>query len=255
MKHGVLCCFSALALVAASGFASAQLVSVQGPTRPGNGGSTDINEYTLDDGVGEANIGLNGAASSIAWLNRFTVSGGNSTITDIRIAFGTNNPAVGGTPFNGVPVTAYLWSDPNNDGNPSDAVVLASAAGITANSLTDIFNVFTIPATNVGPDGTNFFVGAILTQAGLLGTGPGSFPCRQDNTPVSQGRSWIAGNVSAVPVNPNSLGAGNAINAAIVDSFGPTLAGDWMIRASAVPAPGTLALLGLGGLVIGRRRR
>lgn len=243
-----------MALVAASGMANAQLVSVQNPTRPGNGGSTDINEYTLDDGVGENNIGLNGANSSIAWLNRFTVSGGNSTITDIRIAFGTNNPAVGGTPFNGVPVTAYLWSDPNNDGNPSDAVVLASSAGVTANSLTDIFNVFTIPATNVGPNGTNFFVGAILTQANLVGAGPGSFPSRQDAT-ATQGRSWIAANTTAVPVNPNSLGAGNSINAAVIDSFGATLAGNWMVRASAVPAPGTLALLGLGGLIAGRRRR
>lgn len=237
----------------AAGMANAQFTGLS-TGHSGSRGGTDSNEYTIDDGVAENNIGLTGASSSIAWLNRFTVTGGNSIITDISIAFGVNNPATGGTPMNGAPVTVYLWSDPNNDGNPSDAVPIATTGGVVANSGTDTFNTFIIAPTFVGANGTNFFVGAILTQANLQGTGPGSFPCRIDQT-ATQGRSWIAANVTATPVNPASLGAGNDINAAIIDSFGSTLAGNWMIRASAVPAPGSLALLGLGGLIAGRRRR
>jgi MYXO-CTERM domain-containing protein len=230
---------------------TAQFVSV--PTH-GQGWAGRADEYSIDDGMAESIAGFNGANSSIAWLNQFTVTGGLSTITAVSIAFGQNfPPPPNGTPLDGAPLTVFIWADPNNDGNPSDAVVLHSVNGVVANSGTDIFNSYAFPNINVGPNGTSFFIGAIITQTDLAGTPSAALPARLDTTPPSHMRSWLAANQNATPVNPNSLGAGNTYNVQLLDDI--SMPGNWMIRASAIPAPGALALLGLGGLGAARRRR
>jgi hypothetical protein len=155
-------------------------------------------QYFEDDGLGEVNAGPGTATGSCAWLNQFTVANNLGTITTIDVAFG--DIAVGN--LNGTPVTVYLWSDPNGDGNPADAVVLASAAGVVSNSDTDTFNSFPIPPTNVGPNGTNFFVGAIINNA--TPTQPGLYPARQDNS-TNQGKSWILTNATGAVIGPGAL--------------------------------------------------
>jgi hypothetical protein len=184
-------------------------------------------QYFYDDGVSENNIGFAGTAASIAWLNQYAVVNNRSVVNSIDIAFGLNTT----TPsLNGYPVTVYLWSDPNGDGNPTDAVVLASASGVVANSGTDTYNAFPITPTNVGANGTKFFVGAIVNGV-VVSSGGGCYPCRIDQT-HTQGKSWISGNATTVPIDPANL-ANSGTGVAVIDSFGPTLAGNWMVRADA----------------------
>ena len=78
--------------------------------------------YMIDDGTAEDSVGLTNGGN-FARLNSFPVSGGNNVITSISIAWGT--PAFPDPTLNGLPYTAVLWSDPNGDGSPTDAVVLA----------------------------------------------------------------------------------------------------------------------------------
>ena len=81
--------------------------------------------YMIDDGMAEDSVGLTAGGSLVA-LNEFPVTGGNNVITSISIAWGT--PAFPDPSLNGLPYTAVLWSDPNGDGSPTDAVVLAQGS-------------------------------------------------------------------------------------------------------------------------------
>lgn len=242
---------SVLALFAFAGTASAQF-SASG-FQPGNpGGAPEINEYQRDDGVAENSVGA--GSVSLAWLHPFTVNPNQEVITNIRVAFGTN------LTINGLPVRTYLWSDPNGDGNPNDAVVLANANGVVTNASATVpinapvFNSFDIPDTYVGPAGTRFFIGAIVD--GLIGTTPGTqFPAAIDQTlpfpPL--GTTWAAFVANPATVNPNTLGVGQ--NLTDIGTIAG-LNGKWLLRADAVPVPEptSVALLGLVGLLAARRR-
>jgi hypothetical protein len=109
--------------------------------------------YSADDGTAETSYGVIPASSAIVWMNRFTAAAGANVITAIDVAFGRYFGGSG--MLNGAPVALYVWSDPNNDGNPSDGQVLASATGVTANVDTNIFNRYSIGPVVV-PVGSNF---------------------------------------------------------------------------------------------------
>lgn len=177
--------------------------------------------YMADDGVAELDHGLaNGG--SMMWLTHFTVQPGGTILNQVLGAFGQ-------VP-NGAAVTAHLWSDPNGDGNPDDALSLASGSSVTSNTLTNTFNAFTIP-TIVRPVGTSFFVGFRMSFAA------GMAPARADLTNL-QGESWVvAGN------NPNNLGGAVQFD------------GNWLVRANAVPEPASVLALAAGAAALLRRRR
>ncbi len=171
--------------------------------------------YAWDDGSDETAIGLT-EGGYVAWLNHFTVRSEAETITSIKLAWGS-------VP-DGTSTTVYLWSDPNADGNPADAQVLASVQTVSQKGDTSLFTVLDIPDTYVGPVGTSFFVGAILQHD------DGEFPCALD-TGASARQSWIAG--SGGPINPNNLGGADLLGR--IDDFG--FAGNWLIRAQRSGSP------------------
>src|SRR5215216_3128027 len=100
--------------------------------------------YTIDDGTAEDSVGLTNGGNLLV-LNSFPVTEGNNLITSISIAWGT--PAFPDPSLNGLAYTAYLWSDPNGDGSPTDALVLASAPGVVSQEGTDTFLTTNLPPT------------------------------------------------------------------------------------------------------------
>ncbi|HEY4933896.1 MAG TPA: hypothetical protein VII23_20210 [Terriglobales bacterium] len=175
--------------------------------------------YQYDDGTTESSIGVQPPNSSVLWMNGFTVKPGTTTITAIVLTFGR---PVGGRSnlVNGQPVTLYLWDDPNGDGNPSDAQVLRSVSGVTANVDTNTFNVFPITPIKL-PVGSHFFIGAILTEIGMQVPGSIDLTRREHN-------SWVRGWGPGIFPDPNNIGA-------TINLDNTSVPGVFMIRAEATP--------------------
>lgn len=172
--------------------------------------------YMLDDGSAEDAIGLTLGGDVIA-LNEFAVVPGAEQIDSVSIAWGT--PVFPDPTLNGLSYTVCIWSDPNGDGSPTDAVLLTTASGVVANQGTDTFISTNIGATIAT---SKFFVGFLITHAA------GQFPAAFDETsPTFSNRSYIAGG-DAGTGDINNLN-NNALPVAPIESFG--LIGNWLIRA------------------------
>ncbi len=214
-----------------------------------------IDDYRLDDGVKDSAWGAAGGSGDIsfAWLNEFTVESGLETITALRVAFGgdssNNNVA------NGTPVTFYLWADPNQDGNPSDAIVITSFSDVVANTGSNVLNTYPLPAPQTLNVGDIFFAGAIINglanipypndvRAGALDEdGNDSIP----NYPPAH-HSWVASSNQNIPVDPGDLDSAAAPVDRVENVFPlPTCTGcsgdgSWLIRLNAHNPSGTPGL-------------
>ena len=169
--------------------------------------------YQIDDGTAEDSIGLTNGGTFAA-LNEFPVTGGCNLITAIQIAWGT--PVNPDPTLDGLAYTAVLWSDPNGDGSPHDAVVLASAPGVISQEGTNTFITTTIPPTLVTTP--NFFVGFLITH------NAGQFPAAYDESNPLSNRSWVD---QTTDINDLS-------QAILVETTGLP-PGNWLIRAVAQP--------------------
>ena len=175
-----------------------------------------LSTYVVDDGTAEDAVGLT-LGGDIISLNGFTVIPGAETINSVSIAWGT--PVFPDPSLNGLPYTIAVWSDPNGDGNPNDAVLLTTAAGVVASQGTDTFITTTITPTTITT--AKFFVGFLITHSA------GQFPAAFDQTaPVFSNRSYVAGGASGDINNLNN----NEIPVAAIESFG--LVGNWLIQAT-----------------------
>jgi len=188
--------------------------------------------YQLDDGTMEDSVGFGNGLQNFEslWFNQFAVIAGQTSITTVSVAWGT--PAFPDPSLNGLPVTIAVWSDPNGDGNPSDAVLLGSVAGTIQNAGTDTFVDYTFsPPVDVSAF-SSFFVGDMTG----MNNGPENFPQGLDENSTLQRRSWIAAMSSGGPVDLNNPGNNDFLG--LIDDFG--LPGNWGIRAdtgSGTPTP------------------
>lgn len=190
---------------------------------------TSVN-YVIDDGTGESNLALERypettGLGTVCWMNQFEVEEGGEVITEAKVAFGRVHLNSGG-----MPVDVYLWSDPNNDADPSDAQVLAHVSGVTANEFTDTFNTFNLPDTYVGPEGTIFFVGVLASVQVSDGLPPhteADYIIRLDTSSV-QSRTWVFAEFEGTGLDPDDLLGSEG---AVLWPFGYNA----MIRAVGVP--------------------
>ena len=99
--------------------------------------------YQFDDGTAEDAVGFGNGSQNFEslWFNQFDVIPGAESISSVEVGWGTPNFP---DPFmDGTPVTIAVWSDPNGDGSPTDAVLLGSVAGTIQNSGTNTFVTYT----------------------------------------------------------------------------------------------------------------
>ena len=226
-------------------FTKFQALAAFGILLLGTAPASQASLYQVDDGVSEyANgIGSFNGADFIA-LNQFTVIGGNNMIGSVSVAWGS--PAVPNFTLNGLSYTAVIWSDPNGDGDPTDAQVLGTASATISNANTDTFNVSVFPTCVTVT--RSFFVGFIITYG--PSPNPGRITAFDMSSPLAN-RSFITG-ASANTGNIYDLSAtgGNSVPLHPVEFYGAI--GNWLIRADpcvAVPEPTTLGLAIVGGLL------
>jgi hypothetical protein len=191
------------------------------------GGQLPLNAYQYDDGVTEAAVAIVGCSpqgpATLLWLHSFDAVGDLDTITCICTAFGSPIFAPNAPP-NGAGGGVGLWEDPDDDGDPSDAVLLAAAFTPVQQGDTDRLNAVPIPPTVVSG---KFFAGAWSEQ--LCGpTGFNQYPGPLDRSVASLGRAWLAASLPPTPFQPVNLNA-LSIPPVELDSIG--LPGVWLLRA------------------------
>lgn len=133
--------------------------------------------YRLDGGVAVQAYGLANGGDYL-WLNQFTVRPHAQFIDVVSLPW---------SPFgaDGLSVRVLIYADPNGDGDPSDAVLLADTA--TENFFEDWslpFAKIRVPHVFVGPVGRSFFIAAFSRSA------TPSFVAIGDNSIPLQVRSW-----------------------------------------------------------------
>ena len=173
----------------------------------------------LDDGMSNNAIGLT-AGGGVLWLQRFGAASGSTTVSSIATTYGSSGNGPGQNPANGTPSTIAIWDDPNDDGNPTDGVLLQTVAATVVGAGTEQFAVYNLsPAVTVNG---YLFVGATLVHA----AGQFPAPLDQPTSTGAAGAAWIAGEGSGA-VNLSSLGS-NSIPPTDVAAVG--FPGQWLLR-------------------------
>ncbi len=126
-----------------------------------------FSEYRADNGP----IGTLGFSSGVQaiWMNQFNVEPGADQVLQVTV--------VGGS---GGSIRFVIWDDPNNDGQPHDAVPIATSPVVQLNGGP---TSFTFGPVDVGAVGDSFFVGAQQQT--------GEFPISYDGSPNVGNRSWF----------------------------------------------------------------
>lgn len=182
-----------------------------------------------DDGTSDNAIGLTAGGAEV-WLQRFGALSQSTTVTTISTAWGSPLNPASGNPPNGSPCDIVIYNDPNNDGNPTDGVLMQHLTGTVSGTGTDAFQSFTLsPSVTI----TGYvWVGAGVNQpAGVFPS-----PLDQSSNPPAAGQAWIVGNTSG-PLNFTNLGANNVPPLDIASAGFP---GQWLLRITcATGTPGS----------------
>jgi hypothetical protein len=210
----------------------------------------------------------------LMWLNSYTVETGGEILKSVSLTWGKPAPQtapsqIGGSPTSGLadwqtrdyPATIFLYSDPNNDGNPNDAQLLTQAETRVANPDTTQLTTVNLSPTQLAV-GQKFFVGALLRNLER-----NQRPATANVNSQNPGRSWFAignhgddqpSNFDAVNLANNFVSGENQQSPIPL----PTVYGNWVLRVSGdalvtkrVPEPGMILGLGLVGWWGWRRSR
>jgi hypothetical protein len=135
---------------------------------------------------------------SVAWMQRFTAKAGQDDLVSVQAAFG--RPGAPVPLVNGDPATIAIWSDPDQDGRPHDAVLQVSVPTTIQNANTGFLNEIALPAP-VHVQG-KFFVGVSTDM--VSGQHPAVFSDTGWQGFDLNGKSWIVGNATG-PVDLECL--------------------------------------------------
>ncbi|MFG0293119.1 MAG: hypothetical protein ACF8MJ_08190 [Phycisphaerales bacterium JB050] len=181
-------------------------------------------EYILDDGTGNVNVGPPSSFDAdMLWGNYFQAAEGGELIVELKVSLGTSYPL---DDFdNPVPLTLYLFEDPDDDGDPTNAIPVASLSFVpTVFSQTD-FNIVAIEPTLVE--------GGFFVAANVFADGGVDRPARLDPQPVGGENAWLFYDEE---INPDDLASSPFFTTMDNPEFVPIF-GVWMIRAVGQPKP------------------
>ena len=187
--------------------------------------------YMIDDGTAEDAVGFGNGLQNFEslWFNQFDVIAGQTMISTVSVAWGT--PVAPDPSLNGTPITIGIWSDPNGDGDPSDAALLGQVSGTIQNAGTDTFVDYTLnPPVDVSAF-TSFFVGDMTP----MNNGPEVFEQGIDQNNPLHRQSWVAAMSDGSAVDFENPGNNDFIG--LIDDFG--IPGNWLIRADTGGGGGT----------------
>lgn len=192
--------------------------------------SSNAVTYSLDDGTDTGEIAV-GTATAGYFVNAFQAQSGGTTVASLSIAFG-------GSTLPNEPFDIVLFTDPNNNGDPTDGVEAArtsvtSPGAISAGDFVS-YSFTTPPSLSVG----DWF------YAGIFEDVPSDTTVALDAAGGTS--SWYSFG-AGFPGGPGAIGTLPAL----------AFPNDLMIRAEGVPEPSTglLAITGMVGLLLRRRRR
>ncbi|MCA9251652.1 MAG: PEP-CTERM sorting domain-containing protein [Phycisphaerales bacterium] len=191
--------------------------------------SADPN-YVLDDGSGAYNIGPSQFDAQLLWGNYFDATPGAETITEISVSLSTSVPV-------GAPISILLFDDPTDDLDPTDADLLARTDTITVAPAFNEFQTFDIPDAAVSG---GFFVAVMMDLQ------QGQIAAHMDDS-NDLGRSWLFFDGE---INLDDLGSSPLYYNMASTPFN----GTWMIRATGVPEPSSIAIMLLGLHILIRRQ-
>ena len=194
--------------------------------------------YQSDDGRGNTNTGPSFDDTDFLWGNYYTARPDFGRITQVQVAYGRVDA--------GRPVSVLVYDDPDDDGDPRNAALVAVAEGTTAQpnannaGSLDAFVSYDIAAEVEG----GFLVAAHLSDVDgrfNSATGrPGDAPARRDRD-TATGAGWLFfGPLGTGPLDLSAYPV--AVNVGSPAVFGG-LAGDNLVRAVAVPEPSSAVLV------------
>jgi hypothetical protein len=150
-----------------------------------------------DDGTSEnaQTVGTQNTLRSTGWIHAVGRVGETTTVTTVSTVWGWTGT---GSPLPaGLTGEVAVWEDPNDDGDPADAVLLGSGSAPMVGQHTDAFQA--IPLTSSVNASGVFFIGAWVTHT----TG---FPAPRDVSGCSGEpfKGWLVGN-AGLPLDTANL--------------------------------------------------
>ncbi|MBI5364782.1 MAG: hypothetical protein HZA53_16520 [Planctomycetes bacterium] len=191
-----------------------------------------------DDGNSETLQGWIVNISECA-LQREGGIGQTTVVSSISVAWGAPFAPAANNPANGQTGIVAIWDDPNDDGDPTDAVLLQQQTTTITSTGTDTLELTPL-APPVAVTGV-FFVGAVYTTSATAGLNNAPFARDNDSCGYAPRRSWLALSQN-VPFNLANLAANTVppgrYETSGLDPF--SLRGNFLLRADCQqPNPGT----------------
>jgi len=164
--------------------------AANGGTAEGGGRSSPgCHNYQRDDGSLESALG--GPSIELGWLVRYDAIAGAESIESVSTAWGISTSP----PANGTPAKVYVWEDPDDDGDPLNAVLIAQTDVSVQGSGTGTIIEYALDQP-VRVSGI-FYVGASVQIAAGQYAGP------MDASVITPGLSWAF--YDATALDPTDL--------------------------------------------------